>query len=126
MTAAARQQLADAMKSTKRGRYPVAPKDQRTVDGITFDSKREAARYAVLKQQERAGLISHLELQPVFKVTINGHHFCRYSADFAYFRDGERVIEDCKSSGTAKDAAYRLRKRAAEMQYFIKVQEVGA
>ena len=113
------------MKSTKRGRYPVAPKDQRTVDGRVFDSKREAARYAVLKQQERAGLISHLELQPVFKVTINGHHFCRYSADFAYFRNGERVIEDCKSSGTAKDAAYRLHKRAAEMFYSIKIVEVG-
>jgi len=121
-----RQQLAEAMKPTKRGRFPVAPKAERTVDGIVFASKREAARYAVLKQQERAGLISHLELQPVFKVTINGHHYCRYSADFAYFRHGERVIEDCKSSGTAKDAAYRLRKRAAEMFYYIKVREVGA
>lgn len=126
MTAAARQQLADAMKPAKRGRYPVAPKEDRTVDGIVFDSKREARRYAVLKQQERAGLISHLELQPVFKVAINGHHYCRYSADFAYFRDGQRVVEDCKSSGTAKDAAYRLRKRAAEMFYYIKVTEVGS
>jgi len=118
------EQLAAAMKP-KRGKYPVAPKAERTLDGIVFDSKREMARYAVLKQQERAGMITHLELQPEFKVTINGHLFCRYKPDFAYFRNGERIVEDVKSSGSAKDPAYRLRKRAAEMAYFIKVTEVG-
>jgi hypothetical protein len=121
----AREQLAAAMKSTKRGRFPVAPKAERTVDGIVFASKREAKRYAFLKLQEKSGVITHLELQPEFKVTINGHILCRYRADFRYFRDGERIVEDCKSSGTAKDAAYRLRKRAAELQYFIQVREVG-
>jgi hypothetical protein len=120
-----RAQLAAAMKSKKRGRFPVAPKAERTINGIVFASKREARRYAVLKQQEKAGIITHLELQPAFKVTINGHLYCTYKADFAYFRDGERIIEDCKSSGTAKDAAYRLRKRAAELQFFIQVREVG-
>jgi hypothetical protein len=126
MTAAARQQLADAMRSAKSGkaRFPVAPKEQRTVDGKVFASKREAARYAELRLLEKQGLISHLECQPVFRVTINGHPFCRYTGDFAYFEAGERVIEDTKSSGTRKDAAYRLRKRAAEMQFYIKVREV--
>jgi hypothetical protein len=126
VTAAARAQLSAAMKSTKRGRFPVSPKADRTVEGIVFPSKREAKRYAALKLEERAGLISHLELQPEFKVTINGHLFCKFTGDFAYFRDGDRIIEDCKSSGTAKDAAYRLRKRAAELFYFIQVREVGA
>jgi hypothetical protein len=125
VTATARTQLAAAMKSTKRGRFPVAPKAERTIDGIVFASKRQAKRYVQLKTLEKSGVISHLEREPEFKVSINGHHYCRYRADFAYFHDGKRVIEDVKSSGTAKDAAYRLRKRAAELQFFIQVREVG-
>ena len=46
------------------------------VDGIKFDSKREAERYKELKLLERAGKISDLILQPRFellpKYTING------------------------------------------------------
>ncbi|MDD3747626.1 MAG: DUF1064 domain-containing protein, partial [Anaerostipes sp.] len=34
------------------------------IDGITFDSKREAKRYQELKLLEQAGEISYLELQP--------------------------------------------------------------
>ena len=34
------------------------------LDGIAFDSKREAERYAELKLLERAGEISYLQLQP--------------------------------------------------------------
>ena len=125
MTEAARAQLAAAMKPRKRGRFPVAPKAERTVDGVVFASKREARRYSELKLMERAGEITHLELQPEFKVMISGHLLCKFKADFRYFRNGERIVEDVKSSGTAKDAAYRLRKRAAELAYFIQVQETG-
>ena len=38
------------------------------VDGIKFDSKKEAARYEVLKGLERVGKIDRLELQPRFEV----------------------------------------------------------
>lgn len=124
MTASARAQLAAALKPTRKGRFQVAPKEQRTVDGHVFDSKRESARYAKLKLEERAGLISHLELQPSWIVYINGQKLCRFRADFSYFRNGVMVIEDTKSSGTAKDPAYRLRKKAAELAYNIQVTEV--
>lgn len=123
----ARIQYEEAIKSKRgRGRFPVAEKAERTIDNIVFDSKREAARYAELKLAERAGLITHLELQPEYKVRINGHLFCTARFDFRYWQKGEQIVEDVKSSGTAKDAAYRLRKRAAELQYFIKVRETGA
>lgn len=110
-----------------RGRFPVAPKEQRTVDGITFDSKREAVRYAELKLRERIGEITDLERQPEYVVQINGQALCTYRADFRYFERGEQIIEDVKSAdgrGTAKDTAYRLRKRAAELCFGIKVREV--
>ena len=107
-------------------RFPVSPTHARTLDGICFDSKREMARYAELKLMERAGEITKLELQPAFQTFIAGKPFCRFTADFAYWRNSgtEHVIEEVKSSGTRKDTAYRLRRKAAELQYGFTVVEV--
>ena len=113
---------------SRKGRFAVSAKEDRTIDGETFDSKREACRYTQLKLLQRAGLIEGLELQPSWKVEINGQPFCTFTADFAYFckKRGRAVIEDVKSTGTAKDPAYRLRKKAAQLAFGIRVDEVIA
>lgn len=105
-------------------RFPVAPKADRTIDGHVFDSKREAVRYAELKLLERAKVISGLTVQPTWTIEIQGKHYCRFTADFAYVEGGKRVIEDTKSTGTQKDAAYRLRRKAAELAHGIIITEV--
>jgi hypothetical protein len=79
-----------------------------TIDGHTFDSQKEAARFAELKMLERAGEISELELQPRFlivpKVRWQGRTLRQryYVADFAYYRksDSKRVVEDVKGMRT--------------------------
>lgn len=98
-------------------RFPVVSKERRTADGITFDSQKELRRYNELKLLERAGEISDLEIQPEFRVAIAGQLFCRYTPDFIYKSGGKIIAEDVKSSGTAKDAAYRLRLKAARLAY---------
>ena len=110
----------------KQGRFPVASKEARTVDGIVFDSAKEARRYAELRLLERAGEITNLETQVPCNVNINHGHFCRFTFDFKYvdFRAGRTVYEEVKSSGTAKDAAYRLRRKAAELYCGIEITEV--
>ena len=112
--------------SARGSRFAVSAKIDRTLDGIVFDSKKEASRYAELKLLERAGEILGLVMQPAFEVEINGSHFCTFTADFAYYERARlgRIIEDVKSTGTAKDSAYRLRKKAAELAHGIKVIEV--
>lgn len=107
-------------------RFKVSPESERTADGILFASKKEMKRYLDLKMLERAGDIYDLQLQPAFKTFIQGKLFCTYTADFSYWIDHKRVqiVEDVKSTGTAKDAAYRLRKKAAELTYGFKVTEV--
>jgi len=106
-------------------RYPVSPKCQRTSQGITFDSKLEMKRYQELCLLKQAGEILWIERQPVFKVMICGKTFTTYTADFRYQTvQGDVVIEDCKSSGTAKDPAFRLRKKAAELFHGIKITVV--
>ncbi len=92
------------------------------VDGITFDSKREAARYMELVLLERAGEISRLELQPKYDCVVNGHKICTYKADFRYFSAEGSVVEDVKG---VKTPVYRLKKKLVEALYpGVTVQEV--
>ena len=84
------------------------------VDGIVFDSKREAARYMELMLLERAGEISHLELQPVYECVVNGKKICTYRADFRYFTKLGNIVEDVKG---VKTPIYRLKKKLVEALY---------
>ena len=80
------------------------------VDGITFDSKKEASRYVDLCRLQNAGYIAHLRLQPEFPLMVNGTKIGKYVADFSYLRNGERIIEDVKSKATITPV-YRLKKK---------------
>jgi len=92
------------------------------VDGIMFDSKREAARYMELRLLERAGEIKNLELQPAFECRIDGKKICTYKADFRYFTAKECVVEDVKGM---KTPVYRLKKKLVEALFpGVKIQEV--
>ena len=66
------------------------------VDGIIFDSKKEAARYTELRLLERAGGISDLRLQVKYEFIINGHKIGSYRSDFEYNEEGKHIVEDCK------------------------------
>lgn len=74
------------------------------LDGITFDSKKEAKRYQDLKLLQRAGEIEKFERQVEFILrpgfTDNEGKRIRpraYVADFVlYLKDGTRIIEDVK------------------------------
>lgn len=93
-----------------------------TVDGITFDSKKEARRYVELKMLEKCGAISQLVLQPrfelqeSFKKSGKAHRKIEYVADFMY-RDNKKsvtVIEDIKGMRTD---VYKLKKKLFEYKY---------
>ena len=99
-----------------------------TVDGIKFDSKREAERYGELKLLERAGEIRDLVPHPRFALVVNGFHICLYTADFAYTDSGTGrgpyVVEDVKSPATARRADYVLRKKLMAAIHGIEIREV--
>ena len=95
-----------------------------TVDGITFDSTRESQRYSELKLLERAGEITHLELQPRYDIIVNDKNIGFYKADFKYWdvRAGKYIIEDVKGVRTS---TYRLKKKLVEALYYIEITEVA-
>lgn len=85
---------------------------------------KEARRYGQLGLLFLAGAITELRVHPGFDVEINGQPFCRYTADFAYLdAAGRQVVEEVKSTGTRRDPAYRLRRKAAELYHGMKVIE---
>ena len=101
-----------------------------TLDGITFDSKAEAERYAELKLLEKSGEIYGLALQPSFELIPKYRKHGRtvravnYIADFLYIdrKTNQMVVEDVKGY---KTEVYRLKKKILEYKYpGIEIKEV--
>ena len=99
------------------------------LDGICFDSRKEAKRYAELRLMERAGEISGLQIQVPF-VLIPAQkdksgkvveRAATYVADFVYNRAGQLVVEDAKGFRTD---LYRLKRKLMLKIHGIRVVEV--
>lgn len=95
------------MKWTQENKYH---NKRVTVDGITFDSVKEASRYQELQMLARAGEITGLSRQVRIEIVpkTDKHRARTYIADFVYFdkRQNKTVYEDVK--GYKKGAAYQL------------------
>ena len=105
-----------------------------TLDGLTFDSKGEAARWAFLRMMERSGFITGLRRQ----VPVGLHApSCldgtlrvvgKYVMDFAYFPKGavdanSEVWEDFKSPATIT-GLFNWKRRHIEIEYGKKLRVV--
>lgn len=108
----------------------------------TFDSKKEFARYLQLLEMEKQGLVSDLQRQfpieiipPLYesvevilktKTKIQSkfiQHGITYNADFCYYQNGERIIEDVKASYDFKDPVYKLKKKLIRYLKGISIKE---
>lgn len=103
-----------------------------TVGSVTFDSTKEARRYATLRLLEEAGEIADLrtqvkyELIPAQKDPETGkviERAAHYIADFVYTDrlSGETVVEDVKGYRTKE---YILKRKLMLQKYGIQVKEV--
>ena len=110
-----------------------------TVDGITFDSQKEARRFRELVLLERAGRIQDLQRQVKFVLipaqyepdTIGKRggrkrgklieRECSYMADFVYTEDGKQVVEDTKGYKTTE---YIIKRKMMLHKYGIRISEI--
>ncbi len=116
-----------------------------TVNGINFDSKKEARRWLELTALEQAGKIHDLRRQvkyllipeqrerctDIYKSGPKKGQFkpgrilereCAYYADFDYYtEDGTHVVEDAKGVRTE---VYRLKKKMLLYTHKIRISEV--
>lgn len=97
-----------------------------TIDGIQFDSAREAKRFTKLRALEDAGKIQGLRLQvpfelvPSFECDGVKYRGMKYIADFVYYRNGKQVVEDTKG---VKTAEYKLKKKLMAYVNHINIEE---
>jgi len=92
------------------------------VDGITFDSKKEAKVFEELRLLERAGEIHDLQLQVPFELipkTPVGRAV-KYYADFVYYEGDKMVVLDVKGIRTE---VYKLKKKLMYWVHGIEVKE---
>ena len=98
------------------------------LDGIRFDSKKEARVYSELKLLERAGKICDLRLQVPFDLLpaqkIGGKVVERkvtYKADFVYHENGLQVVVDAKGVRTKE---YIIKRKLMLYLFGIRIKEV--
>lgn len=93
-----------------------------TVDGITFDSKREAEYYVIYKRLADTEQIYSFQRQVPIVFMLNGKKMFTYKADFTYIdSDNNYHIIDVKGVETP---VFRLKKKLIEEQYGIKIEIV--
>lgn len=118
------------------------------VDGIEFDSKKEARRYCELTLLQRAGKISDLQLQREFELIPAQYETyprygktgkrlqdgkrcieksCTYKADFCYMQDGQLVVEDVKGYRDPQSAGYAkfvIKRKLLLWKFGIRIVEI--
>ena len=91
------------------------------VDGIRFDSKREAMYYLYLKGLENQGTIKNLKLQTKMPFKIDGKTVFVYKPDFEYDDAFGHHIIDVKGVETT---IFRLKKKLIQAQYKCEIEIV--
>lgn len=118
------------------------------VDGIQFDSKKEARRYLELTLMQQAGEIEALELQKEFELIPAQYEYferygktgkrlkdgkrcieqgCTYKADFVYLQNGQQVVEDVKGFRDPRSAGYAkfvIKRKLMLWRYGIRIIEI--
>lgn len=118
-----------------------------TINGIEFDSRKEARRYNELLLMEKAGAIQDLRRQVPFELipaqyedVYTGEYYQRgehkgepklkrvcvekavtYYADFVYIEGGETVVEDTKGFKTPE---YILKRKLMRYLHGIRIKEL--
>ncbi len=114
-----------------------------TIDGMTFDSKKEGRRYKELALLEKAGQIENLRCQVKFELLPSYiENYPRYSektgkrlkdgtrtiekgvnyiADFVYIENGQQVVEDTKGMRTTE---YVIKRKLMLWVHGIRIKEI--
>lgn len=130
----ARKMMAQRNRERKAKKPPKYGNHKCVVDGIEFDSHKEANRWMELRIMEKQGLISELQRQVKFvliptQYTGSGkerrvlERECCYIADFVYFdiNSQQVIVEDTKGYKTEK---YIIKRKLMRWKYPYKFVEL--
>lgn len=117
----------ESVKSGKVNRISKYKNQKVIIDGIEFDSKKEAKRYQELLLLQKSGVIADLKRQvpytlvPAFNLNKKRYRAMNYVADFVYKENDKEIVEDCKGYRTE---VYKIKKKLMAYIYQIEIREV--
>ena len=91
------------------------------INGVRYDSQKEANRAFELAMLQKAGVIKNLERQKRFEIVpkTKDERAVFYQADFVYqeVESGKLICEDVKSPATRKDKTYIIKRKLFKYNY---------
>lgn len=89
------------------------------IDGVQFDSKKEAQLWQKLQNLQRMGVISDLQRQIRFELVPKqkDERAVHYVADYVFKEGDKLVVADCKSAMTKKLPAYIIKRKLFKWRY---------
>ena len=132
------------MTATAQQRQSKYGAEKTVVDGMTFDSRKEANRWCELRMLQRAGEIKNLRRQVEYVLIQEKREpptvgkrggvkegrviqkAVKYRADFVYTsKDGKTIVEDVKGyKGGGAYAVFAIKKKLMSEVFGIEVQEI--
>lgn len=115
-------------KWVKKGSYNKYRNTKKKVDGISFDSEKEANYYSQLILLEKAKEITKFERQVKMPIEVNDIHIAYYILDFkVYYPDGsikyiDIKAQDKKTKKWITTDVFKLKKKLIEAIYKIKIE----
>lgn len=97
------------------------------INGVQYDSRKEAQRHYFLIGLQEAGQISNLQTQVKFELVPKqkGERAVNYVADFVYQKNGEMIVEDVKGyKGGGAYSVFVIKRKLMLYKYGISIQEV--
>lgn len=110
----------DVEKPKKKSKYNNTKTE---VDGIVFDSVKEANRYKELRLLLKIGEIGLLKRQVEYELNPGGTYSMKYVSDFEYIitATGEHIVEDVKGFRTRE---YLKKRRLMKKVHGITIKEL--
>ena len=89
------------------------------IEGVQFDSKKEAQGWVRLQNLQRMGVISELQRQVRFELVPKqkDERAVYYVADYVFKEGDKLVVADCKSSMTKKLPSYIIKRKLFKFRY---------
>lgn len=115
-------------KWVKKRSYNKYRNTKTKIDGINFDSQKEADYYSTLKLLERAKEIVKFERQVKMPIEVNNIHIAYYVLDFkVYYPNGnikhiDIKAKDKKTNKWITTDVFKLKKKLIEAIYKIKIE----
>jgi hypothetical protein len=96
------------------------------IDGITFDSKKEAKYYGLYKLLVATRELKKFDVHVRYPLEVNGVLVCVYVADFVlHYPNGKITVVDIKGDATVGLSVFRIKKQLMKACHGLNIHVIN-